>query len=268
MFINNINPIILSIGPLSVRYYGIAYAIGFLLAYFYLRYHIKKGLLKLTEDQLDKYFLWLIIGVVFMARLFEVFIYNAPYYFQHLSEMYRIWDGGMSFHGGLVGAIIVTYLFCRKYKIDIYDILDLLVIPGAIALMLGRIANYTNSELYGTITSPQSTPWCVVFQKVDAYCRHPTQLYESLQMLIMTVLLLSYKHYADIRKKYVKGTLFWVFVLLYGVFRFFITFLRDEQKYLGLNPGQWLCLLMVILAVIFLWQINRSANNHKRGVEN
>ena len=217
MFINNINPILLSIGPLSVRYYGIVYAIGFILAYVFLRLGIKKGALKFTEDQLDKYFIWLIVVTVFMARFFEVFIYNAPYYFSHVSEMIRIWDGGMSFHGGLVGAFVITYIFCRKYHANIYDILDILVIPGSIALFLGRIANYTNSELYGTITNPTATPWCVVFAKVDNYCRHPTQLYESLQMLVMSIGLFAYKQYSEKRKKYKKGTLFWLFVLFYGI---------------------------------------------------
>lgn len=259
MFVNNINPTLFSIGPLSVRYYGLSYAIGFIIAYFFLRYNIKNGRLKLKEEALDNYFLWLILGTVFMARFFEVFVYNLPYYIQHLPEIIRIWDGGMSFHGGLVGVILVTYVFSRRHKISIYDILDLLTIPAAISLMLGRIANYTNSELYGTITNPQATPWCVVFDRVDSNCRHPTQLYESLKNLFITIVLYSYDtyHKKTHHKNYKKGTLFWLFVLLYGILRFFITFLRDEPLYWGLNMGQWLCLLMVIVSTVFLLKIHR-----------
>ena len=134
MFINNINPILLNIGPFSVRYYGIVYALGFILAYFFLRNSVKKGRLKLSYENLDNYILWMIIGIIGFARLFEVFVYNLPYYMAHWSQAVRIWDGGMSFHGGLVGAVLVTFIFARKHKIDIYDFLDVLVLPTAIAL--------------------------------------------------------------------------------------------------------------------------------------
>jgi len=265
MFIDNINPVLFTVGPFSVRYYGIVYVLGFLLGYFFLRYNIRNKRLKLTYDQLDNYFLWLILGSILMARLFDVFIYSWPSYANNFSEIYQIWNGGLAFQGGLIGAVIVTLIFCKRYKIDFYDIADLLVIPTAFTLIFGKIANYTNSELYGKITNPQSTPWCVIFKRnPDAgnYCRHPVQIYESIANFFMfAALLTTYSYYEKFRKKYKKGTIFWLFVLLYSVLRFFITFYRDEPIYsvfgIGLNVGQWVCLATIAIACVFLWIILR-----------
>jgi phosphatidylglycerol---prolipoprotein diacylglyceryl transferase len=263
MLVNNINPILFSIGDISIRYYGIIYALGFVFVYYYLRHVIKKGRLKISYDDLDQYILWLVISVVLMARLFEVFVYSLPYYINHLSDVFRIWDGGMSFHGGLIGAVVATYIFTKKHKLHFYDLADQVVIPTAFGLMLGRIANYTNSELYGTITTSESTPWCIVFQRIDTYCRHPTQLYESLKNMVIVIVLNAYEyHHKKTRyKTYKKGTLFWMFILLYGMLRFFITFFMVEQAYFGLNMGQWLCILMVIVAGYFLYRINHKSKS-------
>jgi phosphatidylglycerol---prolipoprotein diacylglyceryl transferase len=260
MFVNNINPILFSIGPFGVRYYGLVYALGFIIGYLFLWRAIKQKKLKLTEEKLDSYIIWLIIGSIVMARLFDVFVYNLPYYINHFSEFFMIWNGGMSFQGGIIGAIIVTWMFCKKNKIHFYDIADLGVIPTTLTLFLGKLANYTNSELYGKITSPELVPWCVVFQKVDAYCRHPTQIYEAISILILFGILLAYylyyenKHNPDKHVRYVKGTIFWMFVIGYSVLRFVITFFRDEPLYFGLNVGQWICILTVIISGWFLWK--------------
>ena len=229
------------------------------MGYLFLRRSIIHKNLKITEDQLDIYIICLIVGSILMARIFDVFIYNLPQYINNLSEIFRIWDGGLSFQGGLVGAILVTYFFCKKHKIHFYDIADLAVIPTALTLFFGKLANYTNSELYGTITNPQSTPWCVVFTKVDAYCRHPTQIYEALTILLLFGILLAYYLYYEKHKnKYIKGTIFWIFILGYSILRFLMTFLRDEPLYLGLNVGQWISLLVIIIAGLFLWKHGRQ----------
>jgi len=259
MFINNINPIIFSIGPLSVRYYGLVYALGFVMGYLFLRHAIKQKKLKLTEEKLDSYILWLIIGSIVMARLFEVFVYNLPEYINNLSEVFLIWHGGMSFQGGIVGAIIVTWIFCKKNNLHFYDIADLAVIPTTLTLFLGKLANYTNSELYGRIVNPQSVPWCVVFQKIDAYCRHPAQIYEAISILILFGILVAYYlYYEKYKHKFVKGTIFWMFVIGYSILRFIITFFRDEPLYVGLNVGQWICLATIIIAGIVLFNTRKS----------
>jgi len=256
MFINNINPVLVNIGSLSIRYYGLVYAIGFLIGYLVLRRFIKSKKIKLTEEQLDTYFLWLIIGSIFMSRIFEVFIYNLPYYMSHISEIYKIWNGGLSFQGGIVGAIIVTIIFAKRYKVRFYDIADVLIIPTTLVLAIGKLANYTNSELYGRATN---VPWCVVFQHVDNICRHPVQIYEFILYLAIFFILLTYYNHAhknkhQINGNQVSGRIFWMFLILYSVARFFITFFRDEPQYFGLNVGQWLCLLTIIISGIVLWK--------------
>jgi phosphatidylglycerol:prolipoprotein diacylglycerol transferase len=208
------------------------------------------------------------IGSIVMARVFDVFIYNLPQYINNFSDAFKIWNGGLSIQGGLLGAIIITLIFCKKYKTRFYDVADITVIPLAFTMFLGKLANYTNSELYGTITNPQATPWCVVFQKVDMYCRHPTQIYEAITILLMFGILLFYYTYYlknnTNKKSNWQGTTFWLFMLIYGLLRFFITFLRDEPRYGGLNVGQWLSIIMVIVAGVFLWRIWRKEFRHKR----
>jgi len=256
MFINNINPVLASFGPFNIRYYGLVYFLGFLLTYLLLRHAIKNKKLKLTVNQLDSYFVWLMLGSILCARIFEVLIYDFNYYVSNLSEIYKIWNGGLSFQGGIIGAIIVTLIFCRKYKIHFYDLADLLVIPASLTLAFGKLANYTNSELYGKITDAISTPWCVVFQKIDNYCRHPTQIYEFFANIFMFATLLSYKIYNDKTKKdYKKGTLFWMFIIIYSILRLLLTFFRDESQYIGLNVGQWTSIVTLIIAIIFLIKI-------------
>jgi phosphatidylglycerol:prolipoprotein diacylglycerol transferase len=262
MFINNINPVLLNLGPFEIRYYGIIYALGFLIGYLFLRRRIKQKRLKLKYDDLDSFFLWLIIGVVVGARLFEIIFFSWPYYSIHPVEMLMIWNGGLSFHGGFVGAALVVYLFSKKHKLHFYDIADSLVIPTAFALALGRVANFINSEHYGMIADAAKTPWCVVYQKVDSFCRHPSQLYESMTNLITVGVLMCYDNYSQRKGTYKKGTLFWLFVTLYGLLRFLVNFYRDDPSYqffLGISVGQWLSVIMIVVGAVFLVRINLLA---------
>lgn len=259
MFVNNIDPVLLNLGPLEIRYYGLIYALGFLLGYLFLRHRIKQKILKLDYDALDSFFLWLIIGVVVGARLFEIIFFNWSYYSTYPLEMLMVWNGGLSFHGGLVGAALVTYWFTKKHKLHFYDIADALVIPATLALAFGRIANFINSEHYGKIVDAARIPWCVVYSRVDEFCRHPSQLYEGLTNLLTFGVLLFYDKYSGKKGKYRKGTLFWMFVMLYGLLRFLVNFYRDDPSYqlfLGISVGQWLSIIMVVFGAIFFIRIN------------
>lgn len=259
MFINNINPVLLNLGPFEIRYYGIIYALGFLIGYLFLRQRIKQKRLKVSLDALDSFFLWLVVGVVIGARLFEIIFFSWPYYSTHPIEMLMIWNGGLSFHGGLVGAALVVYWFTKKHKLHFYDVADALVIPTALALAFGRIANFINSEHYGTVTDAAKTPWCVIYQNVDQFCRHPSQLYESITNFIEFAVLMFYDNFSRKKGNYKKGTIFWLFVVMYGVLRFIVNFYRDDPSYqffLGVSVGQWLSIIMVVVGVIFLVRIN------------
>ncbi len=251
MFYNNIDPTLLRIGPLEVRYYGIIYALGFILAYFFITYLAKQRDLELTKENTLDLLFYLVIGTIIGARIFEVLIYNPAYYLQNPMNILAIWHGGLSFHGGLVGATISTIIYCRKRKIPFYDIADIAVIPLAFGLFLGRIANFINGELVGRITD---LPWCVKFKNHEG-CRHPSQLYESLKNLIIFSTLWTIKD-----KKLKKGTLFWAFVIMYSTLRFAIEFVRAPDPQigfiLGLTMGQWLNIVMFIIGVFFFTRIN------------
>jgi phosphatidylglycerol:prolipoprotein diacylglycerol transferase len=253
MWFLNINPVLFHLGSFEIRYYGIIYALGFVIAYFMIPWVAKKLNVKKLQDKdvAADLVLYLIVGGVLGARLFHVLFYNSVYYFAHPLEILMIWQGGVSFHGGLVGAIIAVYLFCRKNKIKFYDVADICVVPYAFALFLGRIGNFINGELVGKVSN---VSWCVVFPDYQG-CRHPTQLYESLKNLLVFGVLILIVNF----KKRKPGLLFWSFAGIYGVLRFFIEFLKEADFYfLGLNTGQLFCLPMIVLSAVFLIKINKK----------
>lgn len=253
MFFHNIDPVLFHLGPFEIRYYGIIYALGFVIAYFFLVHFVKLGKLKLKEEEVSDLLFYLLVGVVVGARLFYILFYDLAFFINNPLEMLMLWHGGLSFHGALVGSVLAIFLFCRRKKIQFYDIADALVFPVAIALMLGRIGNFINGELYGRITQ---VPWCVNFKGVDG-CRHPSQIYESFKNLLIFVILWSVKDMKIKGKKLAKGFLFWSFVILYSVLRFIIEFFREPDEQLGfvlgaLTMGQLLCIAMFIVGIFFI----------------
>ncbi len=255
MFYHNINPALLSIGPLEIRYYGLVYAIGFIAAYLLLRHTAKKGKIRnFDESKADTLIIYLVLGAIIGARFLLFVFYHPGTLIREPLEVLMIWHGGMSFHGGLIGAVIAGLLFCKKHKISFYQLADLAVLPLAFFLFLGRIANFINGELVGNRTS---VPWCVVFPGYDG-CRHPSQLYEALKNLII-FFVLSFMYTKDnIKKRLKEGVIFWGFVLIYGALRLIITFWRDDPRFLGLSGGQYLSLAMFITASVFLFKITRN----------
>ena len=257
MFYHNINPTLLNLGPFEIRYYGIIYALGFILAYFFINYLAKQKNLDLKKEDTADLLLYLIIGTILGARLFEVIIYNPVYYLSKPLEIFAIWHGGLSFHGGLVGAVIAAFIFTKKKKIEFYDLADIVVIPLAFGLFLGRIGNFINGELVGRITN---LPWCIKFKNYEG-CRHPSQLYESLKNLFIFSILWTIKN-----KKLKKGILFWSFILMYSTLRFFIEFVRAPDPQLGLilnlTMGQWLNIVMFAIGLFFFIKINRNTYKH------
>ncbi len=247
MFYDNISPVLLKVGPIEIRYYGIIYALGFIIGYLFLKYQGKIRKINLNEQQLDTFLLHIIIGVLLGARIFYIIFYNLQYYFHHLLEIFFLWNGGLSFHGGLLGGTFALYIFCKKNNIKFLDMADILSMPLAIALALGRIGNFINGELYGRITT---LPWGVKFKGVEGF-RHPSQLYESMKNLVIFSALWS------LRKKNLKrGTLFALFLMMYAVFRFLIEFVREPEVYVGsFTMGQVLSIpLFIIGAYILLKQ--------------
>jgi phosphatidylglycerol:prolipoprotein diacylglycerol transferase len=254
MILWNLDPVAFAIGPLQVRWYGIVYALGFLLGYFVLYQAAKHNLVKnLTTKLAEDYIIWLMVGGIVGGRLGEVLIFDPGYYLHNPLEIPAVWHGGMSIQGGLIGAVLVTIWFCRRHRISFYQIADVLVVPLALVLVFGRLTNYINGELWGRKTS---VPWCVQFPGAEG-CRHPSQIYEALYSYALFFILLAMQQ----AKRFADGVIFWSFILFYGVFRFFTNFYRDfapdDKAFLGLSTGQWLSLVMVALALA--WFITRMA---------
>ena len=248
MFIHNLNPVLLSIGPLEIRYYSLVYILGFLLAYWVLYKVAKdKKVKNLTTQAVDDFMVYLILGTIIGGRLFHFIFYDPSVIWTNPLEILMIWHGGMAFHGGLIGALIGYWLFNKKHKVAFYDIADILMMPLAFALFLGRIANFINGELWGTVTNVK---WCVVFPQADNLCRHPSQLYEAFYSLGIFFIL----WFEKARFKLQKGTIFWSFVLMYGLFRFIANFWRDVDAV----TGQILSFIMVVVAVVFLVKLRKK----------
>ena len=238
MYIHNINPVILNAGPLQIRWYGLMYVISFIFIYYIISYLVKRKKVKLTQKDVEWFMIIETIALLFGARLFEVLVYSPSYYFANPAKIIAIWEGGLSFHGGLLGMVIAAYFFCRAKKVKLLQIADLMVIPMGIALMLGRIGNFINGELYGTVTN---VPWCFKFPSASG-CRHPSQIYEAGKNFLIFAVLWSIK---DRKEK--PGFFFAVFLIMYGILRFLIEFVREPEVMVGfLTIGQGLCLLMII----------------------
>ena len=175
------NPILFSIGPLSIRYYGLVYALGFLAIYWYLSQLSKQKRIKLSIDQIETFLIYSILGTVIGGRVGEFIFYQTSTLLSNPLQIFKIWQGGMSFHGAIIGIIITTTLFCRKNNIKFYTLIDHLVLPGSLILVFGRITNFMNAELIGRVTD---VSWCVNWYNErtvngELICRHPSQLYEA-----------------------------------------------------------------------------------------
>ena len=254
MFDVIIDPILIHLNFISqgfgIRYYGLVYAFGFLFAYFYLRYQAKQKRLNLTVEQTDSYIIYAILGGIIGGRLGEFLFFQTKILFTAPLEVFKIWQGGMSIHGGMIGFIIATMLFVRKHKdkIRFFEITDHVVIPASLVLFFGRIANFTNAELCGRATS---VPWAVNLNSSATHCdgyRHPSQLYEALKNITMFVVLLVNDKQQRLRNKYKEGYATWLFLFMYGVLRIVTNIWRDDVLWFfnTLSTGQFLSVFMVL----------------------
>ena len=257
VYVHNIDPVFLHLGPVEIRYYGLVYVLGFVIAYFLLRYLAKRKKVALSEDELETFLLYAAVRVLVGSRVFYFLFYNFSIILENPLQLFKIWEGGMSFHGGLIGVLIGSFIFCKQYKKDFYELADIVVIPAALGLAFGRITNFINGELYGR---PTTLPWAVDFG--DGIPRHPSQLYESAKNFVILSVLWLLKEKENLHK----GTLFWTFITLYGTFRFFIEFVREPDSQVGFvlfgifTMGQILTAIMAITGglVLFHWYSKRN----------
>jgi len=242
-----IDPVIVRIGPLAVRWYGMMYILGFVLSYLLLAYQIGRKTVAITRAQIDDLYFYLVLGLLIGARLGYVIFYNFRFFLEHPVEIFVVWHGGMSFHGGLIGAFLAGYLGIRRKGIDFWKAADLITPTAPVGIGLGRLGNFINGELYG---KPSALPWAMVFPEGGPVARHPSQLYEAaLEGLLLFIILWFYKD-----RKGRDGDVFALLLILYGIFRTCCEFFREPDVQLGyifgvVTMGQILSLAMLCIGL-------------------
>ena len=243
MFINNFDPVAFQIISFEIRWYSLAYILGIVIGWLL----CKKIFIQKTDinQKFDDFVTYLIIGIILGGRLGYIIFYNFDYYTTNIFDIFKVWQGGMSFHGGLLGIIIASILFAKKNNQDAFLYMDQVALVAPIGIFFGRIANFINSELYGI---PTDASWSVTFIQIDNISRHPSQLYEAVLEGIILLIILIYFRKKDYLSK--PGLISGLFLIFYSIFRFFVEFFRVPDEHLGylifnLSMGQ-------IISVIFL----------------
>ncbi len=241
------DPVIVRIGPLAIRWYGLMYLFGFVAAWFLIRFLARKRQLALTDERLSDLLFHGVLGVILGGRIGYVLFYNFAYFVRHPLEIFAVWQGGMSFHGGLIGVSLACIWFCRRNGLPLLLTGDVIVNSATIGLGLGRLGNFINGELWGRVTD---VPWGMVFPQAGLLPRHPSQLYELALEGVVLFLLLFWLNMRQVRA----GVPFFTFFLGYGVFRFFVEFFRQPDPQLGFlwggaTMGQLLSLPMIFLGI-------------------
>ena len=255
------DPVLLQIGPFAIRWYALAYVAGILVGWRYVAGLIKnQGLwgprgAPATIPQVDDLILWITLGIILGGRLGHVFFYTPSLIFTDPLEVVKVWNGGMSFHGGALGVLIAVFIFTRVNKIDVLRIGDAITAAAPIGLFFGRIANFINGELWGR---PTDVPWAFVFPHAGIMPRHPSQLYEAaLEGLVLFLILRWATHGAKLLQR--RGVVAGIFLLGYATFRTFIENFREPDNYLpnfplGLTMGMMLSAPMFIGGAWLIWR--------------
>lgn len=249
----NIDPVIIAFGPFAIRWYALAFIGGLLLGWRYLRAFVAKPPHAMSGEQVDDFLLWATLGVVLGGRFGYVAFYNFNFYLSDPLAILKVWQGGMSFHGGLLGMIVASFLFAQRHKLKLLEVGDALAGAAPIGLFLGRIANFINAELYGRVTD---VPWAFVFPGGGALPRHPSQLYEAaLEGLVLFLLIYYLSKKESIRLRH--GVLSGVFLIGYGISRGVVELVRQPDAHIGFlsggtTMGQWLTIPVLLLGLYLI----------------
>jgi phosphatidylglycerol:prolipoprotein diacylglycerol transferase len=263
----NIDPVAFAVGPLEIRWYGISYVIGILLAWWYARHLADEqtsNKFQITRNHIDDYIIWAAIGMIFGGRIGYILFYDPIQIIKEPWEMLYIWMPGRSFHGGLLGVAIATFLFCNKRKIQILPIADICACVSPIGLFFGRIANFINAELYGRVTD---APWGVVFPDAGPLPRHPSQLYEAaLEGIVLFFILFGLERFTHVRRER-PGLMFAIFMIGYSMARVGIEFFRQPDVQIGYlvggsTMGQLLSTPLLLTGLILTWHVLTQPKHH------
>jgi len=256
MFINNFDPVAFQIMSFEIRWYSLAYILGIIIGWILCKKIFIKDLD--INQRFDDFISYLIIGIIIGGRLGYVLFYNFNYYINNIVDIFKIWQGGMSFHGGLLGIIVASILFAKKNNQNTFIYTDLVSLVAPVGIFFGRFANFINSELYGKVTE---VPWAVTFVQVDNLSRHPSQLYEAIfEGIILFILLLYFRNKNFLEKP---GLISGLFLIFYSVFRFCIEFFRVPDEQIGyliinLSMGQIISLVFIIIGTIVFYLKNET----------
>lgn len=258
-----IDPVLLSIGPVAIRWYALSYLVGFLLGWRYCmrltRQYPEGG--RPNRDDIDDFLTWAVIGVVIGGRLGFVLFYQLDFFMNNPHEIYQVWKGGMSFHGGLIGVVLAALMFSARKEISVFRLADIICAGAPIGLFFGRLANFVNAELYGRVTT---SPLGMIFPNSDGQPRHPSQLYEAgLEGLLLFIILFFMIFKTKALEK--PGLIAGMFFALYGIFRAFVENFREPDENIGffadfLTMGQILCLPMILFGVLLIIRAEKTKN--------
>ncbi len=258
-----IDPVLLRFGPLEVRWYGLMYLVGFAIAYLIIKSEFRRRGGPLPTEAAGDMLFYLILGLMLGARIGYVIFYNFDVYLHQPWEIFAVWRGGMSFHGGMLGMILSGWIFARSRKVSFLELADIASLSVPLGLMAGRMGNFINGELYGRVTN---VPWGIVFPGAGNLPRHPSQLYEAFfEGPVLFLILWSLRLRVS-----TNGVILASFIILYGFFRFLVEFFREPDVQLGylcfgLTMGQILCLLMMLGGTFLIFVLRKLANDAATG---
>ncbi len=260
-FIADFSPVALSFGFIEIRWYALAYIGAFLLGVAWMKRMARRSPDNISAEQVSNFMSWAILGVLIGGRLGYVFFYQPSYYLANPMEIPAIWQGGMAFHGGMLGMFIATLLYCKRQSIPTLAMGDLLACAAPIGLFLGRIANFINGELWG---HPTDVPWAVVFPVIDNLPRHPSQIYEALLEGLMIFIIINILAFRGTLKR--RGMLSGLFLALYGISRIIVEEFRvSDPVPVALENilivgawGQWLSVPMVLIGMAVMIRSGRQ----------
>ena len=260
MFTHNFSPILFDLGFFSLRWYSLAYIIGIIFGWWYGKKIIIQKFYQIDTEinkKFDDLITYIIFAIIIGGRVGYVIFYNLEFYFYNPIDILKIWEGGMSFHGALIGIIIVTYIFSIKKNLKTFFLLDVIACVAPVGIFFGRIANFINAELVGKVSN---VPWSVIFPLIDMFPRHPSQIYEAiLEGLILFIILNIIIH----KKKYLIGTCSYLFLILYGLFRIFSEIFREPDPQIGyflgfISLGMILSIFMIFFGLIIYYYIKKN----------
>jgi len=265
MIVHNFNPVLVDLGIFEIRWYSIAYILGIIIGWIYADKIIKRteqnkyNFEAIKKSDFDDLLIYLVIGIILGGRLGYIIFYNLDYYSQNFLEIFKIWQGGMSFHGGLLGIIVAIYIFTKNKNTSFFKFTDIVACVSPIGIFLGRIANFINGELFGKVST---LPWAVIFPNGGNIARHPSQIYEAiLEGVILFILInfLALKKHLIIKSGYISS----FFLILYSILRIFSENFREPDQHLGylfnyFSMGTLLSFFTLIAGFLIIFFIKKN----------